>query len=178
MNDRLPITDRGIVRAIREGRVITRSDVESLQDGIARFSDRRQPDEPVDAVVFATGFRRVSPLLPDAGTREDSLLFQLFHRREPGLTYMTEVVGLRSCWPIYVEQARALAAYYVAEAAGGPRVAAFNARRDRPSPNCKGKLFRLADEFHLDHAIYARLLRDFVEWISASPPGNEPDAAA
>ena len=43
----------------------------------------------------------------------------------------------------------------------------FNARRDLPSPPCKGKLYRLADEYHLDYDIYTRLVRDLVDWLIA-----------
>src|ERR1700730_4551560 len=79
MNDRLPISDRGIVRAIREGAVIPRSHVTDLSGGVARFADPKHPPEPVDAVIFATGFARNYPLLPElnaAGARvDDALLF-------------------------------------------------------------------------------------------------------
>lgn len=183
LNDRLPISDRGIVRAIRDRRVIARSHVTRLDDGVAHFADRRHPAEPVDAVVFATGFRRSYPLLEDGADGQDPLLLHLFHRREPGLTYMTEVIGMRSCWPIFVEQGRAVAAYFAAEARGGDRVAIFNARRGLPTPDCKGGLFRLADGYHLDYAIYTRLLQEFVAWISANEtepaqPSRDLHAAA
>ena len=167
LNDRLPISDRGIVRAIRTGRVITRSNVTRLSGGVAHFADPRHRPESVDAVIFATGFARRYPLLPEAEVGGDVLLFHLFHRSEPGLAYLVEVVGLRSCWPIFVEQGRAIAAYFAAEQCGGGRVEEFNARRALPSPPCKGKLFRLADEYHLDYDIYTRLLRDQVDWLNA-----------
>jgi hypothetical protein len=163
------------VRAIREGRVITRSHVTSLEGGLARFADPRHPAEPVDAVIFATGFQRRYPMLPEADGRaaEDALLFHIFHRREPGLAFMAEVIGLRGCWPIFVEQGRALAAYFAAEQRSLRRVRAFNARRGVPSPDCKGRLFRLADEFHVDYDIYTRLLRDFVAWLFADEGNPE-----
>ncbi len=169
LNDRLPISDRGVVRAIREGSVIPRSQVTDLEGGVARFADSSHSPEPVDAVIFATGFARKYPMLPEldaAGARlDDALLFCIFHRREPGLAFLTETVGLRSCWPIFVEQARAIAGYFLAEQRGSPQVQAFDRRRGLATPNFKGKLFCLADDYHLDYEIYVRALRGLTEWM-------------
>jgi hypothetical protein len=167
LNDRVPITDRGIVRAIRTGRVVIRSHATSFQNGLVQFADPKHPAEAIDAVIFATGFARRYPLLPEAETGEDVLLFHIFHRSEPNLAYQTELVGMHSCWPIFVEQARAIAAYFATEPQGSARVGQFNARRGVPSPSCKGKLFRLGDQYHIDYAIYTKLVRDFASWISA-----------
>jgi hypothetical protein len=79
---------------------------------------------------------------------------------------MTELVGLWSCWPIFVEQSRALAAYFAAEQRGAKNIAAFNKRRRVPSPNFKGQLFRLGDPFHVDYALYTRMLRGLTEWFN------------
>lgn len=170
--DRVPVTDRGIVRAIREGRVTVRPHVISLKDGLAHYDNARQPDEPVDAVVFATGFVRQYPLLPaldaDGDAVNDLLTYFIFHRQEPGLAFMTEVVGTWSCWPIFVEQARAIAAYYAAEEREGGRIEEFNARRNLPSPSFKGPLFAGANGYHIDYGIYMRALRDLTAWLSAS----------
>jgi hypothetical protein len=172
LNDRVPISDRGIVQAIRQGRVLVRSDVAGFAGGAARFTAADQQPEPIDVVIFATGFKRRYPLWPGDDDQRDALLFNIFHRREAGLSFMAEMVGMRSCWPIFVEQAQALAAYYAAEQRGG-RVAEFNARRRLPSPSCKGRLFCLADEYHVDYSIYTQLLRELVAWISsgAGPAG-------
>jgi cation diffusion facilitator CzcD-associated flavoprotein CzcO len=170
LNDRVPVTDRGIVRAIREGRVVTRSEAVRFDNGMVYFADPRHPAEPVDAVIFATGFERRYPLLSQGITDDDAPLFQLFHRTEPGLAFQTEMVGLRSCWPIFVEQGKVIAAYFAAEGRGSARVEAFNARRTLPTPNCKGKLFCLGDPYHVDYAIYTRLVRDLATWLSADEP--------
>ncbi len=170
LNDRVPMSDRGVVQAIRAGSVIIRSDVTELSGGVAHFSDPNHSPEPIDAVIFATGFARKYPLLPEldvAGANPDgALLFYIFHRREPGLAFLTEVVGLWSCWPIFVEQSRAIAAYFAAEQHGAANVNLFNDRRRVPSPNYKGKLFRLGDAYHVDYALYTRTLRGLSEWFS------------
>ncbi|MBX7168213.1 MAG: FAD-dependent oxidoreductase [Pirellulales bacterium] len=170
LNDRLPISDRGIVAAIREGRVIVRSNVREFAEGQAHFIAPGQAPEPFDVVIFATGFSRHYPLLPAPAATDDDLLFHLFHRIEPGLACMTEMIGLRCCWPIFVEQAQALAAYYLAEQRDPRRAADFNALRLRPNPPLKGKLFRLADDYHVDYDIYTQFLHELVDWLGDPRP--------
>jgi hypothetical protein len=158
------------VRAIRSGRVVTRSEAIRFENGTACFADPRHPAEPMDVVIFATGFERRYPLLASEDTGEHGPLFQIFHRKEPGLAYQTEMVGLRGCWPIFVEQGKAIAAYFAAEGRGSRRVDEFNSRRALANPNCKGRLFALGDPYHVDYAIYTRLIRDLVAWLSAADP--------
>lgn len=166
LNDRTPTSDRGIVPAIRSGRVIARSNIVSLEGGVAQFSDPNHSPEKIDAVIFATGFSRKYPLLPTSKSPDEQLLFFLFHRHEPGLAYLTELIGSRCCWPIFAEQGRAIAAYFRAAERGSRHAAAIDSRRTVPSPSFKGKLFRLADEYHIDYGIYSQFLRGFVEWVS------------
>ena len=166
--DRVPVLDRGIVHAIRAGRVVVRSAVTGFGHGVVRFATHA--DEPIDDVIFATGFFRHYPLLPQVNggaTRENIPSFYLFHANEPGLAYMTEVIGAGSCWPIFVEQGRAIAAYFAAEQRGGRNVAALNMRRSVVTPSFKGKLFARADMFHIDYALYTRALRRLVAWLEA-----------
>ncbi len=170
LNDRLPIGDRGIVQAIRSGRVQIRSNVTGFENGCACFENSDHPDEPVDVALFATGFSRQYPLLSHSGASADevaeSLLFFVFHRSEPGLTYLAETIGLRGCWPVFAEQAEAIAAYYRAEQQGAANVQAFNARRSLPTPDFKGHLFRRADRFHVGYNNYEQALRELSTWLS------------
>lgn len=119
LHDKMTVSDRGIVEAIRPGRVVTRSHVTSLSGGIATFANHRQEPERIDTVIFATGFGRRYPLLcrPDASNDEvaNALAFRIFHPTEPGLIYLAETVGLRSCWPIFGEQANAIVSYLLSE---------------------------------------------------------------
>ncbi len=171
INDRVTIGDRGIVEAIRSGRVVVRSNVVDLSDGVARFADSKHAAEPVDVVMFATGFERRYPLLDAAGTSNDdvarALSFLVFHASEPGLCYLAETVGQRGCWPIFREQARAIAAYFRAEQQGKPNVRRFDARRSLDTPSFKGALFHQADTFHVDYDIYAEALQELSEWLAA-----------
>jgi Flavin-binding monooxygenase-like len=170
LNDRLPIGDRGIVDAIRRGRVVVRSTVTGFNEGLASFEDPSHPAEPIDAVIFATGYTRHYPLACEPGASVDdvarALPFFIFHRREPGLAYLAETIGLRGCWPVFVEQAGAIASYFVAEQQGTANVRRFNARRTLPSPDFKGALFHGADRFHVDYNVYERALRDLSAWLA------------
>lgn len=171
LNDRVPVSDRGIVRAIRAGQVLVRSPVKSFAAGEARFEDPSQPNEPLDAVIFATGFKRSYPLL-DGPPSAERLSFYLFDRRDPTFVVMTEMVGLRCCWPIFYEQGQAVAAYFAAEQRGSARVAEFNQRRNLPIPPLKGRLLKLADEHSIDYDIYTRLLRGLVAWLREEEPSK------
>jgi cation diffusion facilitator CzcD-associated flavoprotein CzcO len=166
--ERLSVTDRGFLKAIREGRIALRSNVVSLAGGVATFAKAGQPPEKFDAVIFATGYNRQYPLLDTSlgNGLAEALSFLVFHRREPGLVYMAETIGTRGCWPIFTEQGRAMAAYFAAEQRGGRNVAAFNIRRALPSPDFKGKMFRTVDGFHVDYHRYMRALRDLTRWLS------------
>ena len=170
LNDRLPIGDRGIVEAIRRRRVIVRSNVTGFRNGSASFENPDHPDEPIDVVLFATGFMRDYPLLAEPGATADevaqALSFFVFHRSEPGLVYMAETVGLRGCWPVFAEQAAAVAAYFDAEGRGTVNVQRFNARRSLPTPDFKGNLFRRADSFHINYNDYERAMRDLSAWLA------------
>jgi hypothetical protein len=166
----MTVSDRGIVAAIRSGAVVARSNVTSLAGGLATFVDPRHDPEPFDAVIFATGYRRVYPLLchaeASADEAADALAFRIFHPSEPGLLYMAETVGLRSCWPIFAEQAGAIVAYLEAEQRGTANVRRFNARRTVATPSFKGKIYELADKFHHDYEVYTHCLRDLSRWLT------------
>ena len=119
--DKFATTDRGFVRAVQEGRVALRSNVNSLKNGVATFSKAGHEAESIDAVIFATGYNRRYPLLDDLSAGKDvadALSFLVFHRTEPGLAYMAETIATRGCWPIFVEQGKAIAEYFAAEQYG------------------------------------------------------------
>jgi len=169
IHDKMAIGDRGIVAAIRAGKVVTRSNVTSLAGGVATFGNPKHEPEKFDAVIFATGFGRSYPLLCRPGASVDevasALGFRIFHPSEPGLMYLAETVGLRSCWPIFSEQANVIAAYLQNEEKSTRNVRRFNARRTVATPSCKGSIYRLSDEFHLDYEIYTRCLRNLASWL-------------
>lgn len=167
--DKLPISDRGLVEGIKQKRITIRSNVRSVKDRRVAFEDPNQASEEFDEFIFATGYHRRYPFLPEAFRdldREDlELGFHLFHPTEPGLVYMPEMVVPQGAWPIFWQQAQTIAAYFAAESQGLPNVADYNRRRGLPNPDFKGPIFRLADDFHADAEKYENALREFREWI-------------
>jgi cation diffusion facilitator CzcD-associated flavoprotein CzcO len=169
--DRIPVLDRGILDAIRTGRVHVRHRISGFGPGVVHFDG--QSDERIDDIIMATGYGRGSPKRSSSGAEAahgDIPCFYLFDVNEPGLAFMTECVGAGSAWSVFVEQGRAIAAYFAAEQSGGQNVAAFNARRGIPTPNFKGKLFAGSDVFHIDYDLYVRALRRLTAWLRRQSP--------
>jgi hypothetical protein len=171
--DRFALSDRGIVEALKTNRVVACPSVAAIEDGVAIFGDDRRP-EPIDAVVFATGYERKYPLLEDRalGGKSlcESLPFLIFHPTDPSLAYLSEVISPCGCWSIFLEQGRAIAAFFAAEQRGERAATEFNARRLLPSPDVKGGWYRKADGFHVDVGSYLRTLRKLAAWLSDSQP--------
>jgi len=168
--DRFAVTDRGIVQALKTNRVTLRSTVAAIEAGVAYFDDDHQDPEPIDAVLFATGYQRVYPMLEGLSSGEMSLSeifpFLIFHPHDPALAFMAETITPTGCWPVFLEQGRALAAFFAAEQRNTHNFAAFNARRLNPSPDFKGKWYREADGFHVEVRTYTRALRKLTGWLS------------
>jgi hypothetical protein len=169
--DRFAVTDRGIVEAVKSNRVALRSTVATIESGVASFDDEQHEPEPIDAVLFATGYERRYPLLdglPSAGqtSLSDILPFLVFHPEDPALAFMAETITPTGCWPVFLAQGRALAAFYQAEQRNTRNVAEFNARRLSPSPDFKGKWYCEADGFHVEVRAYTRALRKLTAWLS------------
>ena len=164
--EKFAVTDRGFAKAVRQKRVVLRTQLAGFEsNGKAVFNDGGE-DEPFDAVIFATGYVRSYPLLEASGSNLGrALAFLIFHREEPGLAYMAETIATRGCWPVFAEQGRAIAAYYKAEAQGTPHVEEFNARRRAPSPDFKAGVFAEADEFHVEFHRYTKTLRELCAWL-------------
>jgi hypothetical protein len=168
--ERFAVTDYGIVKALKAQRVHVRSDVARIDDGRAFFTNPHEEPEPIDAVIFATGYSRRYPLIDSAGrpgeSLSDSLPFLVFHRTEPGLFYMAETIAPSSGWPIFLDQGRVIAAYLASEARDAGNVRAFDARRGVPSPDFKQGWYRQADGFHINVRAYTRALRRLTNWLS------------
>ena len=75
------------------------------------------------------------------------------------------MVVAQGAWPLFWEQAQAIAAYFQAEERKSPRVEQFNALRSATPPDYKGPIFKYADELHVEAKRDTALLRNFVRWI-------------
>ncbi len=157
--EKLPVPDRGIVKALREGKVALRSDVEEIEsDGSVHFVPSLQPSAEIvrpEVVVFATGYDRQFPFLDRAYRNFNSageLPLLTFHPTERGLFFLIEPTVPEGSWPILAESAETVAVYLAAEASGGHEsaLAQFDQARLTPAPDYKGSLFRAANDLHVD----------------------------
>jgi len=153
---KLPIADRGFVRAVKSGHIVLKTNV--------------APDASFDAIILATGYRQAFPFLGDrfgnVADPDSPIPFLIFHPREPGLCFMNEVVVPQSTWSIFPTQADALAAYFQAETDRPERARDFNRRRAIPNPNFKGSLFSRENGLHVKPSDYVIPLGDLTAWFS------------
>ncbi|MCB0404365.1 MAG: NAD(P)-binding domain-containing protein [Bdellovibrionales bacterium] len=169
--DRLPVADRGISQAIRDKRVHVRSNIKAIAtDGSVIFENPAEAPITPARIIFATGYRRAYPFLESRyGDFEDPsfyLSFSVFHPDHRGISFLPELIVPQGAWPLFVEQANAVAAYYEAEARGGRNVELFDSLRGLPNPDFKGHIFSRADQWHVDPKRVTELLRAYAQWIS------------
>ena len=180
--DRLPVLDRGIVKEMRAGRVRVRGvpiEMRGREEGEGKVKgggwvrfDGAAEEEEVDAIIFATGYRRHLPFLDKQYGELDDPTFRLtlgiLHPAEPGLMFMPEIVVPQGVWPMYTAQAKALAAYLKADARRSARLEVLNGLRGSVQPDWRGNIFRAApDVYHADPVVFTKLMADFTAWISA-----------
>ena len=167
--DRLPVSDRGIVRALRTNQIQPRPNLTHISTAGATFEAAPQP-QPVDAIIWATGYRRRYPFMPEGRRTGEELdpVLTLFDRSEVGLLYMPEIVVPAGGWPTCTLQAEVITQYLLADAGRSERCVELNRRRrvQYAWPDCKGKMFCAADKWHADPHIYHQLMKDVAQWLS------------
>ena len=168
--DRLPVSNRGIMRAIRQQRIQLRGSIQRIGKTSVRFNGGKGADEQVDHLIFATGYRRHFPILDEylfdpLVHDDDPFPLLVFHPEKKNLFFTSEVNVPQGVWPLFAGQARAIAAYLEADAQPGKNFFRFNLNRKARGSGFKGNLFRCEDRFHVDPDIYAGRLAEFSHWI-------------
>lgn len=102
-----------VLDAIADGRIAVRPNVRTLHARAVEFADGKI--EPVDAIIYATGYRFslpfLSPNLLGCADPSDLRLYQgVAHPRHPRLFFVGIVRALCSIWPLSEQQARWIAA--------------------------------------------------------------------
>jgi cation diffusion facilitator CzcD-associated flavoprotein CzcO len=165
-----PIVNSEILPAIRRGAVRPKPDLVELRDHEAVLRDGSV--EPVDLVVFATGYRVTFPFLDpedlnSADGRPDFYL-HLFHPTDDDLFILGNLQPDSGVWPLMDLQARAVAAFLGARARGRPGVERLRAMRRGPGPDLSGGLQYVRSERHryeVEHATYARRVREVIRLV-------------
>lgn len=167
--DRLPVSDRGIAKAIKTRRIQLRGPIQRITGASVCFDGG--DEQQIDHLIFATGYNRQYPILSEdlvtPLTSEGSAFpLLIFHPEEKNLLFSSEVNVPQGSWPLFASQAKAIAAYMKAAERQGKNVQYFDQNRKTYQYDLKGKLFRCADRFHVDPDIYTRRLHHFARWIA------------
>ena len=168
--DCLPVSDRGLMRAIRQRRIRLCGPVDRVEGNAVSFKLRGEPVEAVDKVIFATGYKRDYPFLDDEFLQpllQEDKAFPLliFHPNQESLFFASEVSVPQGSWPLFAKQAQAIASYLKVEGRPGNNFYRFNDTRHRENPDYKGRIFRCEDRYHVDPNIYAKQIDRFCDWI-------------
>ncbi len=168
--EKMPVSDRGFVQAVKDGKIQVRPEIVSIgTDGVVHYRDDLMPPEKLDACVFGTGYKQRYPFLSreyfDPDDTSQSLPFLLFHRTEPGLFFLMEAAVPQGGWPLLAMKGDAVAAYLTAEEKGLPSIATFNALRQYAiNPDFKGTLFRKEEgENYVDPKRFEKIYNALIE---------------
>jgi cation diffusion facilitator CzcD-associated flavoprotein CzcO len=167
-----PIVNSEILPAIRRGEVRPRPDLMELRGGEAVFCDGSA--EPIDLIVFATGYRVTFPFLDprdlnSADGRPDFYL-HTFHPTYDDLFIVGNLQPDSGVWPLMDLQARAVAGYIRGAAAEAGGVRKLRALKQGPRPDLSGGLRYVPSERHryeVEHAGFARRLRSVIGLLAS-----------
>lgn len=164
-----PIVNSEILPAIGRGEVRPRPDLLELRGREAVFRDGSA--EPVDLVVFATGYRVAFPFLDarhlnSADGRPDFYL-HTFHPTYDDLFLVGVLQPDSGVWPLMELQARAVAGYIMALQGGG--IGELGKLKRGARPDLSGGLRYVPSERHryeVEHATFARRMRSVIELLA------------
>ncbi len=134
-----PVLNSQILHALAHGDVAVRGDVRALDGRQAVFADGRS--EPIDTVIFATGYRRAFPILDPDVHREGevgSLYLNLAHRRHPGLFVIGFFETDGGAFPLIDLQCELVARLIRARRESPETAARFARRLAGPAPDLRG----------------------------------------
>ena len=135
-----PILNSQILHALSHGDLSIRPDLKAFDGRAAVFADGRRED--VDAVIFATGYRRTLPILPVEVHREgevESLFLNAFHRHHLTLFVVGFFETDGGAYPIIDLQCELIARLIRARRDAPHKAEAFvRTRLEGPAPDLSG----------------------------------------
>jgi cation diffusion facilitator CzcD-associated flavoprotein CzcO len=166
-----PIVNSEILPAIRRGQVRPKPDLVELRGREVVFKDGTA--EPIDLIVFATGYRVTFPFLEgrhlnSTDGRPDFYL-HTFHPTYDDLFILGNLQPDSGVWPLMDLQARAIAGYLRDMGARGRGVRELREMMGRPWPDLSGGLRYVRSERHryeVEHAGFARGMRSVAELLA------------
>ena len=168
--DRLPVVDRGIMNAIRQGRIKLYGPIDRIESDLVFFSGESSGSEEVDHIILATGYERTYPflsadLIEPVVQENRAFPMLIFHPEESNLFFASEVNLPQGGWPLFAKQAKAVASYLDAERQPGQNFVNFNKNRKLDRSTFKGRIFQCEDRFHVDPDVYGSHLDNFCRWV-------------
>jgi len=166
-----PIVNSEILPAIRRGQVRPKPDLVELRGREVVFKDGTA--EPIDLIVFATGYRVTFPFLEgrhlnSTDGRPDFYL-HTFHPTYDDLFILGNLQPDSGVWPLMDLQARAIAGYLRDMGARGRGVRELREMMGRPWPDLSGGLRYVRSERHryeVEHAGFARRIGSVAELLA------------
>jgi cation diffusion facilitator CzcD-associated flavoprotein CzcO len=134
-----PVLNTQLLHALAHGELGVKPDVRELRGRRVLFADGSE--EELDLVIFATGYRRVLPVLgPDVHREGDvsPLFLNLCHRRHPTLFVLGYFETDAGCYPLLDRQAELVARLLQARRERPERLARFERRLAGPPPDFSG----------------------------------------
>lgn len=156
-----PIVNSRILPAIRRGDLRPKPDLVELRSREVVFKDGSS--EPIDLIVFATGYQVTFPFLE--ADRPDFYL-HVFDTTCDDLFILGMIQPDSGVWPLMDLQARAVAGYILAMGRGGPGMTRMRALKHGPRPDLGGGIRYVRSERHryeVEHSTYARHLRKVIK---------------
>jgi hypothetical protein len=158
-----PVLNTQLLHALGHGDLSVKPDVRELKGDRVAFADGSE--EAFDVVLYATGYRRVVPVLEPAIHREgdvSSLFLNLFHRRYRTLCVLGFFETDAGAYPLLDLQAELVARVLAARRAQAGALERFTQRMASDAPDFSGGVRFLEVERmrnYVRSAPYARYLR-------------------
>ncbi len=155
-----PIMNTQVLHYLGHGDLECRADVRALSGRTVEFVDGRSED--IDLIVWATGYRRMFPFLPDEtpGEKRD-LYLELFDRRDPQLFLMGVFETDGAAYGLFGQQAALVAEYLQAREARPEAARRFDAQRATARPDLRGGrayLHSLRHDYYVKSDVYSKAL--------------------
>ena len=131
-----PVLNSQILHSLSHGDVVMKPDLKELRGRRAFFADGSE--EELDVVIFATGYRRAFPILPESVHREgdvSALFLNLCHRAHPNLFVVGFFETDGGAFPLIDLQCELLAKLIRARAAAPEKAARFDWHLRGPAPD-------------------------------------------
>lgn len=171
-----PILNTQILHHLGHGDIEARKDVASLDGRTARFIDGTS--EEIDLIVWATGYDKRFPFLPEAELDRRhgvlDLYLNVFHRRHRDLFFVGLFETDGAAYGLVGQQAGLIATYLDPSLDEGTR-AVFDGLRARDRPDLRGGVRYIASarhDYYVKGDVYERTLRRIGRSMSRRTPAS------